>query len=120
MSKYSIEVPKCLNDWSKKVYECNGDIHCIEECTKELRHCLDIAFPPSTKTEFESDKINYILSTIFFLSNRLSKSIIGLAELDKAMEDFEKAGKESQDSGEFNSIEENKKIEINRILAKYF
>ena len=120
MSKYSIEVPKCLDNWSKKVYECNGDAHCIEECTKDLRHCLDIVFPPSTKTEFESDKINYILSTIFFLSNRLSKSIIGLAEFDKAMEDFERAGKQSQDNREYESIKENKRDELNRILAKYF
>jgi hypothetical protein len=120
LSKYSIEVPKCIVKWSEKVYECNGDTHCIEECTKELRNCLDIVFPPSTKTEFESDKINYILSTIFYLSNRLSKSVIGLAEFDKAMYDFEKAGKESQDSGEYKSIEENKKVELNRILAKYF
>jgi hypothetical protein len=120
LSKYSIELAKCLDNWSKKVYECNGDIHCIEECTKELRHCLDIVFPPSNKTEFESDKINYMLSAIFFLSNRLSKSIIGLAEFDKAMEDFEKSGRESQDSDEYRTIEENKKAELNRIIAKYF
>ena len=36
--------------------------------------------------EFENDKINYILSSIFFLSNRLAKSVIGLSELDKQID----------------------------------
>jgi hypothetical protein len=120
LSSYSSNISKCLFNWSKKAQECNGDIHCIEDCTKELRDCMDIAFPPSTKIKFESDKTNYMLSTIFFLSNRLAKAMIGLSELDKIMVELEKAGKESQDSDEYKSIEDNKKTELNEILAKYF
>ena len=82
---------------------------------------MDAVFPPSTKIDFETDKTNYILSTIFFLSNRLAKAMIGLSEFDKMMEELEKAGKESQDCKEYNSIEENMKtVELNEILAKYF
>ncbi len=53
---------------------CKGDAKCID---------LDAAFPSSKKIEIESDKINYILSSVFLLSNRLAKSITALAELDK-------------------------------------
>ncbi len=120
MSQYSLDISKCLADWGKKAQECNGNTHCLEECTKELRECMDIVFPPSKKTEFESDKTNYMMSTIFFLSNRLAKAIIGLSEFDKAMEEFEKIGKESLDSDEYKSIQENKKGELNEILARYF
>jgi hypothetical protein len=120
LSQYSSEISKCLANWGKKAEECKGDTHCLEDCSKDLRECLDIVFPPSTKTEFESDKINYMMSTIFFLSNRLAKATIGLSEFDKAMEEFERIGKQSQDSDEFKSVYENKKKELNEILAKYF
>jgi hypothetical protein len=46
---------------------------------------LDRAFPPSKTAEIESDKINYILSSVFLLASRLSKSIKALAELDNAI-----------------------------------
>ena len=49
-----------------------------------------------------------------------SPSLIIDEYIFNSMDDFEKAGKESQDSGEYKSIEENKKVELNRILAKYF
>jgi hypothetical protein len=121
LSQYSLNISKCLANWGKKAQECNGDTHCLEECTKELRGCMDTVFPPSTRTEFESDKTNYMMSTVFFLSNRLAKALIGLSEYDKAMEEFENSGKNSsQDSDEYKSIYENKKIELNEILAKYF
>ena len=120
MSQYSLNISKCLANWGKKAEECGDDTRCLEECTKELRECLDIVFPPSTKTEFESDKTNYMMSTIFFLSNRLAKALIGLSEFDKAMKEFEKMGKQSQDSDEYKNIYENKKTELNEILAKYF
>jgi hypothetical protein len=82
---------------------------------------MDTVFPPSTRTEFESDKTNYMMSTVFFLSNRLAKALIGLSEYDKAMEEFENTGKNSsQDINEYKSIYENKKIELNEILTKYF
>ncbi|MGN6349674.1 MAG: hypothetical protein ACTHLL_08000 [Candidatus Nitrosocosmicus sp.] len=120
MPSFSSNISTCLFNWSKKVQECNGDTHCLEECTKALRECIDIAFPPSTKLEFERDKTNYMLSTIFFLTNRLGKAMIGIAEFDKIMKELEKAGIESQDREEYKIIEENKKTGLNEILAKYF
>jgi len=86
LTDFSAKVLKCLSNWAEKSKDCNGDINCLEGNTKELRTCLDIAFPQSTKLEFENDKINYILSSIFFLSNRLAKSVIGLSELDKQID----------------------------------
>ncbi|MGN6615087.1 MAG: hypothetical protein ACTHKC_08595 [Candidatus Nitrosocosmicus sp.] len=120
LPSYLSNISTCLFNWSKKVQECNGDIHGLEECTKELRECIDIAFPPSTKLEFESDKTNYMLSAVFFLTNRLAKAMIGIAEFDKIMKELEKAGIESQDREEYKIIEENKKTGLNEILAKYF
>lgn len=121
MTDYSSNVLKCLANWAQKSQNCNGDTNCIEENTKELRKCLDISFPPSTKLEFESDKMNYILSTIFFLSNRLAKSITGLSELDKEIESFKK---EQRDTLTDNNKENEKysKLEktLDEILGKYF
>jgi len=45
--------------------------------------------------EFESDKMNYMLSSLFFLANRLSKESHGLPEFDRAMNNIEKADLES-------------------------
>ena len=124
MTDFSVNILKCLTIWAEKSKACNGDINCLEENTKELRKCLDIAFPQSTKMEFENDKINYILSTIFFLSNRLAKSIIGLSELDKQIGTFVKKEKnklvdttnineEKKNFGDFDKL-------LDEILAKYF
>ena len=124
MTDFSANVLKCLSNWAEKSKDCNGDINCLEENTKELRKCLDIAFPQSTKIEFENDKINYILSSIFFLSNRLAKSMIGLSELDKQIDTVVKReknklvntnniNKENQDFGDFDKL-------LDEILAKYF
>ncbi|MDQ6723123.1 MAG: hypothetical protein M3Z01_02500 [Thermoproteota archaeon] len=117
-----MKVSECLVNWAKKSHNCNGDINCLEENTKELRDCLDIAFPPSTKLEFESDKINYVLSTIFFLSNRLAKSMIGLSEIDKAINDLVSKEKPSLDNGddEDKGNYQNMEKVLNEILAKYF
>jgi hypothetical protein len=121
LSQYSSNVAKCLANYAKKVQECgNGDIGCLKESAAELRECMDIVFPPSAKTEFESDKENYMMSAIFFLLNRFAKSMIGLSEFDKSMEEFERQGKESFDSDEYKIIYENQKAKLNEILAKYF
>jgi hypothetical protein len=37
--------------------------------------------PDSKKVELESDKVNYMLSSVFFLANRVSKATDGLANL---------------------------------------
>lgn len=134
LTEYSSNVSKCLTNWTKKLQDCNGDANCFEEAGRELRGCLDAAFPPSTKLEFESDKINYMLSTVFFLSNRLTKAMTGLSEMDKVIDNFAK--KENQSLGDSSSTgvgsggggggDENRRPsetmgnDINDILAKYF
>ena len=110
----------CLSDWGKKIQACNGDTQCLENCAKELRESLDIVFPPSTKIEIESDKINYMLSTIFFLSNRLAKAMVGLSEFDKAINNLAKTGKQSIDTVENKQVYETMTKELNNILAKHF
>ena len=122
LTEYSSNISKCLHSWAKRLQDCNGNTHCLEECGKELRACLDIAFPPSTKLEFESDKINYMLSTVFFLSNRLTKAITGLSEIDKAIGDVVKEEKQSLGDGNVENKRNYEKMEkeINEILARYF
>ena len=122
LTEYSSNISKCLYSWAKVLQDCNGNTNCLEECGKELRACLDIAFPPSTKLEFESDKINYMLSTVFFLSNRLTKAITGLSEIDKAIGDVVKEEKQSLDDSKVENKRNYEKMEkeINEILAKYF
>ena len=130
LTEYSSNVSKCLTNWTKKLQDCDGDANCFEEAGKELRGCLDAAFPPSTKLEFESDKINYMLSTIFFLSNRLTKAMTGLSEMDKVIDNFVKKESQSLDDsgsgGGDGSGKENKRSnetvenDLNDILSKYF
>lgn len=122
LTEYSSNISKCLYSWAKMLQDCNGNTNCLEECGKELRACLDIAFPPSTKLEFESDKINYMLSTVFFLSNRLTKAITGLSEIDKAIGGAVKEENQSLDHSNAENKRNYEKMnkEINEILAKYF
>ncbi len=122
LTEYSSNISKCLSSWAKMLQDCNGNTNCLEECGKELRACLDIAFPPSTKLEFESDKINYMLSTVFFLSNRLTKAITGLSEIDKAIGDVVKEEKQNLDDSNVENKRNYEKMEkeINEILARYF
>ena len=56
----------CIAEWSKKVAECKGDIECLNESTKQLRGCLDFIFAYSKSVELESDKVNYIMSSVSF------------------------------------------------------
>lgn len=58
----------------------------------------------------EKDKINYIFSSVFLLSNRLAKATIALAELDAA---FTNNLQESD-------IKENMKKIVDEINSKYF
>ncbi len=122
LTEYSSNISKCLYSWAKMLQDCNGNTNCLEECGKELRACLDIAFPPSTKLEFESDKINYMLSTVFFLSNRLTKAITGLSEIDKSIGSVVKGEKQSlgDSNAENKRNYEKMEKEINEILARYF
>ena len=120
MTNFSNQIIDCLVSWTKELQNCKDDPKCIEECGKELRKRLDLIFPPSTKLEFDNDKISYIFSTIFFLSNRLNKALIGSAETDKAInnrvsEEQSMIDKDidNQDRHEFQNI-------LNKILSDYF
>ena len=110
MIKFSEEVPKCIENWSKVAVDCKGDAHCLELASKQLRECLDATFPPSNKVEIESDKINYILSSIFLLSNRLAKATVALAELDDAI------------ATNTHESDRNEKLKnsLNKIISNYF
>jgi hypothetical protein len=120
MTEFSIKMVKCIADWSKKAVACNGNIECLDDCAKELRICLDSIFPYSKSIEFESDKVNYILSSIFFLASRLSKATVGLAEFDASISKIEQIGKASLESYENKKLYKKFESELNELLSKYF
>ncbi|MGC2573926.1 MAG: hypothetical protein WA364_20610 [Candidatus Nitrosopolaris sp.] len=120
MTEFSIKMVKCIADWSKKAVDCNGNIECLDESAKELRICLDSIFPYSKSIEFESDKVNYILSSIFFLASRLSKATMGLAEFDASITKIEQIGKASLESYENKKLYKKFEGELNELLSKYF
>jgi hypothetical protein len=120
LTEFSLGVSKCIANWSKKIAECKGDIECLKESTKQLRVCLDSLFPYSKSIELETDKVNYIMSSVFFLTNRLAKSIIGLAEFDHALSKIEKIGKVSLEQKENQELYEGFKQDLDDVLFKYF
>jgi hypothetical protein len=61
-----------------------------------------------------------MLSSLFFLANRLAKASIGLAEFDKAITDIRKIGDTSTEEKENKELDEKVKNQIDEILAKYF
>jgi hypothetical protein len=120
LTDFSQGVSRCLAEWSKKAAECKGDIECLNESTRQLRGCLDSIFPYSKSIELETDKINYVMSSVFFLTNRLAKSVIGLAEFDHALSKIEKIGKISLEQKEKKKLYEGFKQDLDDILFKYF
>ena len=120
MTEFSEHVIKCIAEWGKKSSDCNGNIECLQTCSRDLRACLDAAFPDSRKIEFESDKINYILSSIFFLTNRIAKASIGLAELDKIANDIKDVSHMSLEKQQNKEGYEKIKKYLDEIIAKYF
>jgi hypothetical protein len=121
MTEFSKAVVSCIAEWSKRSAACNGNTECLEQSARQLRRCLDAAFPESKKVELESDKVNYMLSSVFFLANRLSKASQGLAEFDRVMKNIEKVGKVSLEQKEENQELHTKfQKELDDILAKYF
>lgn len=116
MTEFSRAVAGCIADWGKKAAACNGNAECLERSARQLRECLDAAFPDSKRVEPESDKVNYMLSSVFFLANRLSKASQGLAEFDKAINSIEKAGKDDESRQLYVKFHK----ELDEILAKYF
>jgi hypothetical protein len=120
MTEFSKAVVNCIVDWGKRSVACNGNTQCLEESARHLRECLDAAFPDSKKIELESDKVNYMLSAVFFLANRLSKATEGLAEFDRVIKSMEKVGKASLDEKENQELHTKFRKELDDILGKYF
>jgi hypothetical protein len=120
MTEFSKAAISCIAEWSKRSATCNGNTGCLQRSARELRECLDAAFPDSKKVELETDKVNYMLSSVFFLANRLSKSIEGLAEFDKVMSSTEKFGKASLEEKDNQELHTKIQKQLDDILAKYF
>jgi hypothetical protein len=120
MTEFSKALINCIAEWGKRAAACNGNTECLEQSAKQLRDCLDVAFPDSKKVEIESDKVNYMLSSVFFLANRLSKATEGLAEFDRVMDSTQKVGKASLEEKENQEMHTKFQKELDDILAKYF
>jgi hypothetical protein len=120
VKEFSQEVIKCIAQWGKRSADCKDDVQCLEASSRDLRVCLDAAFPDSRKIEFESDKINYILSSIFFLANRMSKATIGLAELDKIVSETKETIEASIEKKQNTEDDAKMKELLDEIIAKYF
>ena len=119
MTQFNKLFIECISEWSKKAEQCDNN-ECLEDCKKGLLESLDKIFPYSKDIEFEVDKVNYILSSMFFLSNRLAKATIGLAELDKSLENLKHVGKVSFEKKENNETYNKFVHDLNEILEKYF
>ena len=120
VTEFSKAIINCMSEWGEKAAECNGNAECLERSARQLRECLDAAFPDSKKIELESDKVNYMLSSVFFLANRLSKATEGLAEFDRVMKSTEMVGKTSLEEEENQEMHTKFQKELDDILAKYF
>jgi hypothetical protein len=120
VTEFSNAVASCIADWGKRAAACNDIAECLERSARQLRECLDAAFPDSKRVELESDKVNYILSSVFFLANRLSKASQGLSEFDKVMNSIEKTGKASLEHSENTQLYVKFHKELDEILARYF
>ncbi len=120
VTDFSKAVITCITEWGKRSAACNGNTECLEQSARQLRECLNAAFPDSKKIELESDKVNYMLSSVFFLANRLSKATEGLAEFDRVTSSIENVGKASLEENENQQLHTKFKKELDDILAKYF
>jgi hypothetical protein len=120
MTNYSTDIIESLASWTLQLQNCNGDPKCIEQCGSDLRKRLDNIFPSSTKLEFDNDKISYIFSTIFFLSNRLNKALIGIAETDKAIANLVTETQTTIDNE--NTDQDRKEFQntLNKVLSDYY
>ena len=120
MTEFSKAVVNCIAEWGRRSAACNGNTKCLEQSARQLRECLDAAFPDSKKVELESDKVNYMLSSVFFLANRLSKAVEGLAEFDRVMNSSQEVGDSSLEEKENRQIHTKFQEDLDDILAKYF
>jgi uncharacterized protein len=120
MTNYSADIIECLISWTQELQKCKGDSKCIEQCGNDLRKRMDAVFPSSTKLEFDNDKISYIFSTIFFLSNRLNKALIGLAETDKAISSLVSEAQTTIDDTGDNQERQVFQNTLNKVLSDYY
>ena len=120
MTEFSNDMSRCIAEWGQKAVACNGSVECLDSCAKDLRKCLDIAFPYSKNIEYESDKINYMLSTVFFLASRLSKSAIGLAKFDNSINNIQQIRKNSLGENEDKQPDHKLHSELEEIISEYF
>ena len=120
MTDFSKAVAACIADWGRQASECDGSNECLENASKHLRNCLDKAFPDSEKLNLQGDKVNYMLSSVFFLANRLTKACEGLAEFDRVVGTTEELSRQvGGDSASQGRAREFSK-ELDDILARYF
>jgi len=119
MTEFSNDMSRCIAEWGQKAVACNGSLECLDSCAKNLRKCLDIAFPYSKNIEYESDKINYMLSTVFFLASRLSKTAIGLAKFD-SINNFQEISKNSLEENENKQPNQKLRSQLEEIISEYF
>jgi hypothetical protein len=120
MTEFSKAVIDCITEWGKRSAACNGNTECLQHSAKQLRECFDAAFPDSKKVELQSDKVNYMLSSVFFLANRFSKAIEGLAEFDRLTSGVEKVDKANLEEKENQEMHAKFQKELDEILGKYF
>ena len=115
MTDFNKAVAACIADWGRQVAESDGSNESLERASRQLRSCLDGAFPDSEVVNLQGDKVNYMLSSVFFLANRLAKASQGLAEFDKVLGTAEELRKEQnpEKSKAFSKT-------LDDILAKYF
>lgn len=120
MTDFSRAVAGCIADWGRRAAECGGNTECLESASKQLRDCLDKAFPDSERINLQGDKVNYLLSSVFFLANRLAKASQGLAEFDKVIGSAQELSRSQNENlkAEQGRKEFNKALD--EILAKYF
>ena len=115
MTRFNREVASCIANWGRSVAGSDGSDESLEKASRELRKCLDSAFPDTEAVNLQGDKVNYMLSSVFFLANRLAKASQGLAEFDRVVGSSEDLAKEpnQEKSGTFSKT-------LDDILSKYF
>ena len=120
MTDFSRTVATCIAEWGRRAANCNGSDECLESASKQLRDCLERAFPDSERLNLQGDKVNYMLSSVFFLANRLVKASQGLAEFDKAVSTTEELSRRAGNDAPSQEKYKHFNKELDEILAKYF
>lgn len=120
MTNFSKSVAGCIAVWGKRVAESDGSEEQLENASKELRSCLDKAFPDSEKLNLQGDKVNYMLSSVFFLANRLAKANQGLSEFDKIVPSAESLAQGPDKTSPITEKTSTFNRKLDDILEEYF